>query len=519
MHGEAVIASKEFTDIVDTKNYRTLFSVPHDEISIEDHLIGFYTSTLIKDDSCLQIGIGKLSNALTASLIMRHKENNQYQLLLDKLGVKEKFAKTLATSGELATFNKGLYASTEMLCDGYLQLYKENILKKQVYDHIGLQRLLNAGEITEVIAPDILDKLLQHKVIRAKLDADDIAFLTKFGILNSDIHFEADQLILASGEKIPADLSSAQSKQTIINKCLGKKLKTGKIVHAAFFLGSSDLYQELNNLTVPELEKMDMTSVARTNSMLWWPELLTLQRQHARFVNSAMMVTLGCVIVSDGLKNLQEVSGVGGQFDFVNMASHLAGSRSIINCRSVRRVKSKVESNIVWDYSNVTIPRFLRDIVITEYGIADCRSKTDADIIKAMLNVTDSRFQNDLLKTAKKWGKIPEDYAIPTLFQNNYPDAIKPIVREFQAKGYFHPYPFGTELTDIEQVLKKGLLSLKNTSALKLPGILIAALFFPQKDKKFLPYLQRMRLENPKTVSEFIYKKILKYVLRKYLNQ
>lgn len=52
----------------------------------------------------------------------------------------------------------------------------------------------------------------------------------------------------------------------------------------------------------------------------------------------------------------------------------------------------------------MTIPRFLRDIVITEYGIADCRSKTDSEVIQAMLNIADSRFQPKLLAQAKKHG-------------------------------------------------------------------------------------------------------------------
>ena len=97
------------------------------------------------------------------------------------------------------------------------------------------------------------------------------------------------------------------------------------------------------------------------------------------------MVTALGVIISDGLSNYRELSGVGGQYDFVSMANQLQDAHSIINCHSTRRSKQRVTSNIIWDYTNFTIPRFLRDYVITEYGIADCRSKTDADIIKAIL--------------------------------------------------------------------------------------------------------------------------------------
>jgi acyl-CoA hydrolase len=61
-----------------------------------------------------------------------------------------------------------------------------------------------------------------------------------------------------------------------------------------------------------------------------------------------------------------------------------------------------ISSNIVWKYGYITIPRHLRDIVITEYGIADLRARSDQDVIAAMLNITDSRFQDSLLLKYQK---------------------------------------------------------------------------------------------------------------------
>ena len=49
--------------------------------------------------------------------------------------------------------------------------------------------------------------------------------------------------------------------------------------------------------------------------------------------------------------------------------------------RSVRDKEGKTPeptSNVVSNYGHITIPRHLRDIVITEYGIAELRSKTDS---------------------------------------------------------------------------------------------------------------------------------------------
>ncbi len=258
-----------------------------------------------------------------------------------------------------------------------------------------------------------------------------------------------------------------------------------------------------------------MTAISRVNTLSWSHELAELQRQNARLMNASMMVTVEGTVISDGLENWQEVSGIGGQFDFANMAQKLSGARFIINCHSTRRTNGKVHSNILWKYANTALARNLRDIIITEYGIADCRSKTDSEIIQAILNITDSRFQEELLSAAKKFGKIPDDYKIPEIFQNNTPDQIEPIIRELQTKGYFISYPFGSELTEEEQLIAETLLSLKNASKLSLLIKICKALLFFQNDSIYQKYLQRMKLDKPKTLKEYFAKKLLKFLISK----
>ena len=115
------------------------------------------------------------------------------------------------------------------------------------------------------------------------------------------------------------------------------------------------------------------------------------------------------------------VSGVGGQYNFVSMAHALPGARSILCVRSTRTSAGRLTSNIVWNYAHVTIPRHLRDIVVTEYGVADLRGRTDQEIIASLLNIADSRFQEPLLAQAKAARKIPADYRIPDAFRDNTP--------------------------------------------------------------------------------------------------
>ena len=97
-------------------------------------------------------------------------------------------------------------------------------------------------------------------------------------------------------------------------------------------------------------------------------------------------------VISDGLDDGRIVSGVGGQYNFVAQAFALEGARSVIMLRATRETKGRSQSNIRWSYGHVTIPRHLRDIIVTEYGIADIRGKSDRDVAVAMLGIADSAF-------------------------------------------------------------------------------------------------------------------------------
>ncbi len=86
------------------------------------------------------------------------------------------------------------------------------------------------------------------------------------------------------------------------------------------------------------------------------------------------------------------VSGVGGQYNFVAMAHALPEARSILCLRSTRTSDGVTSSNVIWSYGHCTVPRHLRDIVVTEYGIADLRGRTDREIVEALVGIMDARF-------------------------------------------------------------------------------------------------------------------------------
>src|SRR5258707_7521228 len=165
-------------------------------------------------------------------------------------------------------------------------------------------------------------------------------------------------------------------------------------------------------MTPSQIARIQMMPVSFTNELYGDEDLKRRGRVDARFVNSAMMATLMGAVISDGIENGQVVSGVGGQYNFVAQAFELRGARSILTVEATRQQKAGSVSNIRWSYGHETIPRHLRDVVVTEYGVADLRGKSDADVIAAMLAVTDSRFQDELARQAKDAGKLPRDFKI-----------------------------------------------------------------------------------------------------------
>ncbi|GGA60207.1 acetyl-CoA hydrolase/transferase C-terminal domain-containing protein [Pelagibacterium lentulum] len=238
----------------------------------------------------------------------------------------------------------------------------------------------------------------------------------------------------------------------------------GAAIHAGFFLDSRAFYERLNALPESERARIAMMPVSFTNALYGDEPAKRAARRDARFVNAAMMVTLLGAAVSDGTEDGQVVSGVGGQFNFVEQAFALEDGHAIITLSATRESKGKVQSNIIYSYGHMTIPRHMRDIVVTEYGIADLRGKSDAATIAALLEIADSRFQSDLEREAKKAGKLPDDYRLPEAARNNTPDALEAWLSPHR-QDKLADYPFGTDFTDIEQYLIPALAELRSASA------------------------------------------------------
>ncbi|HQX47663.1 MAG TPA: acetyl-CoA hydrolase/transferase C-terminal domain-containing protein [Steroidobacteraceae bacterium] len=361
----------------------------------------------------------------------------------------------------------------------------------------------------------ILEALLEAGVAR-NLDEATFAELRRCGVFRADTCYHDGRIRTPEGKWLPADLGDATMRRTLAEQCLGRELQGGIAAHAAFFLGPRGFYAKLREMPERELRRIDMCGVGFVNQLYGADyELRCLQRRDARFVNTAMMVTLLGAAVSDTLENGRVVSGVGGQYNFVSMAHALPGARAILCLRATRERAGRVSSNIVWNYGQTTVPRHLRDIVVTEYGVADLRSATDAETIARLLDVADSRFQPELLAAAQAAGKIARDYRIPEARRTNTPERIAAIFAGPRRDGLFSDYPFGTDLTSVEIRLAKALGALAARTATRGGRLrTFAAAIRQPVEADMEEALHRMNLAAPRGWRERFSRRLVALALR-----
>ena len=291
---------------------------------------------------------------------------------------------------------------------------------------------------------------------------------------------------------------------------------TGPVLQAAFFLGPEAFYRALRELPEEERALFRMTSVARVNDFFGEEEGARRRLRDARFINICMKATLFGAAISDGLEDGRVVSGVGGQYNFVAMAHELAGARSILLLRATRESGGRTESSIVFNYGHVTIPRHLRDIVVTEYGIADLRGRTDAETAAAVIAIADRRFQAPLTARAIEAGKLPRGWRLPESAPVNTPEALRARLRPLGERGLLPVFPLGTDFDADEQRLIPALGWLKeNASHWRGRMALAAGLMGVGDVPSDAAALARMGLAEAKGIRERLLRRVVALSLRR----
>jgi Acetyl-CoA hydrolase/transferase C-terminal domain len=381
---------------------------------------------------------------------------------------------------------------------------------------VALQTLLNRGVISAQADRQSLERLIEAGIVSSEFDKPSLEWLQRFGWLPDDARVSSGQVRFANGAAIGANLLDSGNRLALSQQMVGRKLRGGRFLHGAFYLGSKLLYDWLRTLDADDFEGVCMTRVSFINELYGGREALDIaQRFDPRFFNTCMMHTLSGAAVSDGLADGRVVSGVGGQYNFVAMAHAIPDGRSVLMLRSVREGGEGAKSNILWHYGHCTIPRHLRDIVITEYGIADLRGRSDEEVIIRLLAITDARFHVELIAKAKAEGKLARDFQAPEHWQRNTSQRLDEALKPMKLQGAFPRYPFGSDMDAQELSLIPALTRLKSETATSFgrTKALASALFRAPPTPAQQALLARVGLAEPRDFKS----KLLAKMLAKWL--
>ena len=124
-------------------------------------------------------------------------------------------------------------------------------------------------------------------------------------------------------------------------------------------------------------------------------------------VNSCIQVDLYGQVCSESA-GYRQISGTGGQLDFVLGAFQSKGGQSFL-CTPSTRVNSKgeMESLISAQLAPgaiVTTPRMATNFIVTEYGAADLKGKTTWERAELLIGIAHPDFRDELIREAEKMG-------------------------------------------------------------------------------------------------------------------
>lgn len=156
-----------------------------------------------------------------------------------------------------------------------------------------------------------------------------------------------------------------------------------------------------------------------------------------------------------------------------------------------------------------------RSAVVASQSLTWLVGRTDEEVAIALVQVADARFQEQLLREARRAGKVASGYRIPDRFRGNLPAKLDAVLAPHRAQGLFQSFPFGTDLTSEEVVLREALERLKGIVERKRLPRLRPRHFrkVGRVPERARPYLERMGLDAPRSLRERVLRRVLVYAL------
>lgn len=170
-----------------------------------------------------------------------------------------------------------------------------------------------------------------------------------------------------------------------------KTLHPGKSI-ATFLMGTRRLYDYVDDNPAVEMYPVDYVN----------DPLVIAQNDNLVSINSCVQVDLMGQVVSTSVGHKQ-ISGVGGQVDFVRGASMSRGGRSIMAMPSTA-AKGKVSKivSIIDEGAAVTTTRYDVQYVITENGVVNLKGRTLPERARLLIGIAHPDFQPELIEFYEK---------------------------------------------------------------------------------------------------------------------
>ncbi len=180
-----------------------------------------------------------------------------------------------------------------------------------------------------------------------------------------------------------------------------KNLNPGKIV-CTFGLGSRYLYEALDKNPDFHFLPVDFTNL---------PHII-MQNDRMVAINNTIQIDLQGQAASES-DGHRQISGTGGQLQFVRGAYAAKGGKSFICLASTYDKRGDRRSRIVLSLTKgniVTAPRSDMMYVATEYGIVNLKGKSVAERAKALISIAHPDFREELERNAYEHRLIPPGF-------------------------------------------------------------------------------------------------------------
>ncbi|MDR0848889.1 MAG: butyryl-CoA:acetate CoA-transferase [Propionibacteriaceae bacterium] len=171
-----------------------------------------------------------------------------------------------------------------------------------------------------------------------------------------------------------------------------KSLDRGKQVFA-FALGSKDLYEYVDDNPSTIAYQVDYTND---------PKIIA-QIDNFVSINACIEVDLYGQVSSESV-GTRQISGTGGQLDFVEGAYKSKNGQSFICMASTKTLKDGTLNSTIRPTmtagSIITCPRTATHMIVTEYGVAELKGKSTWERAEALISIAHPDFQEELIKEA-----------------------------------------------------------------------------------------------------------------------